>query len=164
MKKIDLGQTISILANLGVLAGIVFLAIEVSQNQATLEEQTRLNALSGREAASESFNNIRTLLLENPDLMQIWNKGNAGDELTAIEEDRFELLCATNLFSRLSIYTRQRALDLDAEVRGTIGGIRLDVQNSNRFRECWDEFKEIAAFQGHEDFVELVETGYQTSD
>jgi hypothetical protein len=32
MKKIDLGQAIQILANLGVLAGIVFLALEVSQN------------------------------------------------------------------------------------------------------------------------------------
>jgi len=32
MKKIDLGQTISILANLGVIAGIVFLAVELQQN------------------------------------------------------------------------------------------------------------------------------------
>ena len=31
MKKIDLGQTITILANVGVIAGIVFLAVEVRQ-------------------------------------------------------------------------------------------------------------------------------------
>jgi hypothetical protein len=35
MKKIDVGQTIQVLANLGVLAGIVFLAIEVRQNTET---------------------------------------------------------------------------------------------------------------------------------
>ena len=29
LKKIDLGQTISILANVGVIAGIVFLAVEL---------------------------------------------------------------------------------------------------------------------------------------
>ena len=32
MKKIDLGQTLQILANIGVIAGIVFLAVEIRQN------------------------------------------------------------------------------------------------------------------------------------
>ena len=40
MKKIDLGQTIGILANIGVIAGIVFLAIEVSQNNDQLNLQS----------------------------------------------------------------------------------------------------------------------------
>jgi hypothetical protein len=31
MKKIDLGQTITILANIGVIVGIGFLAIEIQQ-------------------------------------------------------------------------------------------------------------------------------------
>ena len=34
MKGINVGQTIQILANVGVIAGLVFLAIEVGQNQA----------------------------------------------------------------------------------------------------------------------------------
>ena len=32
MTKIDLGRTISILANIGVIAGIVFLGLELQQN------------------------------------------------------------------------------------------------------------------------------------
>ncbi len=32
MNKINLGQTITILANLGVIAGIVFLGLELRQN------------------------------------------------------------------------------------------------------------------------------------
>ncbi len=32
MKKLDLGQTITILANVGVIAGIVFLGYELRQN------------------------------------------------------------------------------------------------------------------------------------
>ena len=32
MKKIDLGQAIGILANVGVIAGIVFLGMELRQN------------------------------------------------------------------------------------------------------------------------------------
>ena len=55
MKKLDLGQTITILANLGVIAGIVFLGIELQQNNEALGLQVRLErentlrqGLSGR--------------------------------------------------------------------------------------------------------------------
>jgi len=41
MKKIELGQTISILANLGVIAGIVFLGLELQQNNTLLNAQIR---------------------------------------------------------------------------------------------------------------------------
>ena len=36
MKKIDLGQTLTILANVGVIAGIVFLGYELRQNTLVL--------------------------------------------------------------------------------------------------------------------------------
>ena len=39
MKKIDLAQTITILANLGVIGGIVFLAFEVRQNTAQMRAE-----------------------------------------------------------------------------------------------------------------------------
>jgi len=42
MKKIDLGQTIAILANVGVIAGIVFLAIEVRQNTESIDQSRRV--------------------------------------------------------------------------------------------------------------------------
>jgi hypothetical protein len=35
MKKLDLNQTVSLLANIGVIAGIIFLAIEIRQNTVT---------------------------------------------------------------------------------------------------------------------------------
>ena len=58
MKKIGLGQTIQILANIGVIAGIAFLALEVHQNNQLL-------------AADASFNRFnvererRTRVMEN---------------------------------------------------------------------------------------------------
>ena len=47
MKKLDLGQTVSILANLGVIAGIVFLGIEIRQNNYLLETQS-ISEIVGR--------------------------------------------------------------------------------------------------------------------
>jgi hypothetical protein len=41
MKKIDLNQGVNTLANLGVIAGIVFLALEINQNSEMMRAQTR---------------------------------------------------------------------------------------------------------------------------
>ena len=47
MKKIDLGQAFSILANFGVIVGIVFLAIEVRHASNATELQTIENVTNG---------------------------------------------------------------------------------------------------------------------
>lgn len=41
MKKIDVGQAVAVLANVGVIAGIMFLAIELRLNTRAVEAQTR---------------------------------------------------------------------------------------------------------------------------
>lgn len=60
MKKIDLGQTITILANVGVIAGIVFLGIELNQNtrQLALELEWQVN--------DRMIQNNRDLMGTNP--------------------------------------------------------------------------------------------------
>lgn len=83
MAKIDVKQTIGILANLGVIAGIVFLGLELHQNNQLLENQARFvlmdNQVSGymRE-------------IENPDLVERRLKANTGEVLT--ERDQALLL------------------------------------------------------------------------
>ena len=65
MKKIDLGRTIGILANVGVLAGILFLAVELRQNTESLDESRRLAAANAYQAraftfASQSLSNVQS--------------------------------------------------------------------------------------------------------
>jgi len=48
MKKIDLGQTISIVANIGVIAGIIFLGIELQQNNKLLRAEAIGSVLETR--------------------------------------------------------------------------------------------------------------------
>ncbi len=55
MKKLDLGQTISILANIGVIAGIVFLGFELRQNNVQLASQSRMNFYEMRSALETDF-------------------------------------------------------------------------------------------------------------
>jgi hypothetical protein len=55
MKKIDLGQMITILANLGVIAGIVFLAFEIRQNTAQLRAEAAYSIHQDAQRLNESI-------------------------------------------------------------------------------------------------------------
>ena len=78
MKKLDLGQTITILANVGVIAGIVFLGVELRQNNELMESQARFNRLSIQTGSN-------TLVAENAGLAAILAKANKNEELTDAE-------------------------------------------------------------------------------
>ena len=80
MKKIDLGQAITILANVGVIVGIGFLAVEVNQNNALLRNEARYNLHLARTAEIEQ-------LALNPGLGELWAKARDGERLTALETD-----------------------------------------------------------------------------
>jgi len=97
MKRFDVGQTVQILANVGILLSIVFLAIQVSQNQVTLDEENTLNALTGLEFALEGNSDFRRLLLNNRDLLEVWVTGNLGEPLSDIQKEEYEMLAAERL-------------------------------------------------------------------
>lgn len=91
MKRLDLGQTITILANLGVIAGIVFLAIEVQQNTESLNESRNLAmAQAQQERASQLDESFRSLA-NSEFLPEIFVKyrTQGRDALTAEELQRF---------------------------------------------------------------------------
>ncbi len=81
MKKIDLGQTITILANLGVIAGIIFLAIELAQNQDMMMAQTR-------NEMTRTIIELNSLSMSDQ-LAGLILKGNAGEPLSEIERFQF---------------------------------------------------------------------------
>jgi hypothetical protein len=78
MKKIDFGQAVQILTNMGVIVGIVLLGVELRQNNAALETQARLEREDVRRRAL-------TRRIESPDLIRAWVKSAQGDALTPEE-------------------------------------------------------------------------------
>ena len=90
MKKLDLGQTISILANVGVIAGIVFLVFELQQNNELMEAQVQAYRF-------ETYRGFADGILGNTTLAGAMAKVENGEALTGTEE---VLLRATalNLF------------------------------------------------------------------
>ena len=81
MKKIDLGRTINTLANLGVIAGIVFLAVELNQNNQLLE-------LEAKATLSEYLQNGWDRIASDPELVDLFIKDRNGEQLTEPEEFR----------------------------------------------------------------------------
>jgi len=82
MKKIGLGESITILSNIGVLVGIGFLAIEIQQTNDLMEFEASFNRLS---ISSEA----RNILSTNGDLAEINVKVDNREPLTEVEEYRF---------------------------------------------------------------------------
>jgi len=82
---LDLGQIIQIAANVGVIAGIVFLALEIRQNNDLLAAQAR-------EALHASKRDINLLIASTPALADVVNKANRRELLTGSEELRLEAL------------------------------------------------------------------------
>ena len=66
MKKIDFGQSIGILANIGVIAGIVFLGIEI-------RDSTRATQAASIQSASELDHEFLMRVGEDPDLAKLWS-------------------------------------------------------------------------------------------
>ncbi len=81
MKKPDLGQSIGVLANLGVIAGIVFLAIEIRQNNELLRAGARESQVESRAGSLERW-------AEDGEMMQLRLKASEGAQLTTAEEWR----------------------------------------------------------------------------
>jgi len=81
MKNHNLGQTVQILANLGVIAGIVFLALEIHQNSEQLAGQSRFNYYQGRAQAYYS-------LAMDQSLADVFQRKLSGQALAPVEELR----------------------------------------------------------------------------
>ena len=83
MKKIEVGQIVTVLANIGIIAGIVFLGYELHQNNQQLELQSRVQADARRNA-------VIGMVIENPYLVDLLGKD--AEQLTQEERDRLILM------------------------------------------------------------------------
>jgi len=134
MKKRDLGQTIGILANFGVLAGIILLVLEL--NQATLISQAEMI----------SSHNDRWVTIDlswqDRDFAAAWAKAiEAPDELTVTEMIQlngfmwsyFDHIDTTEELSELGIFNDSFAFDTVEQIINSNAYIFF----GNKFSQAW---------------------------
>ena len=138
MKKLDLGQIATLLANLGVIAGIIFLAIEIRQNNELMQAEARL-------AQANTAIDAYTLMIETEGLASALAKLRLGDELTPIEEVQLHAFVLRVFRNYQWQYGEMRLGSLDVssivpQMRAVIrseGGIGVEIP----YREYWGDYK-----------------------
>jgi len=132
MKKIDAGQTMAILANLGVLVGIVFLAIQI--RQANL--QTRVvnqTAIVGQTVS------LQASIATDADSSSIYFRGmNGYADLTGEDKMRFDLMMQA-LLGRYAASMDAAGAGLGIDATSYIGRNIAIYFEHEGFRQWWAE-------------------------
>ncbi len=135
MKKIDLGQTISIFANVGVIAGILFLAIELQQNNDLLSAQARA-------ARIELKTSFEGSLYQNVELAEIIARAHANDELTDAEEIRLLWLGRRMLTSFQYVYSEYQQGMIEESAISTAEWRIAYHQLIPHMEEAWSSYRD----------------------
>ncbi len=131
MKKIDLGQSIQILANVGVIAGIVFLGVELRQNNQLLSTQAQMQLDENRRGESEA-------IYGDEGLARILVKAEHGEDLDPVETLRLERFYRTSFLRWESDYRQLRAGFLEDLRADAINGA---LYSNPRMLEMWEKSK-----------------------
>lgn len=89
MKKLDFGQTVGLLANLGVIAGIIFLGLELRQVRDQMDAGISFNRFSEENAT-------RHLIATSPSLAGAIVKRTRGEEITPEESVTLDTYVSSN--------------------------------------------------------------------
>ncbi len=97
MKKLDLGQTIGILANVGVIAGIIFLAVEIDQS-------TKATAAAASDSVVDGYNSLNMPVITDPQVARIFIIGlYEPDRLTDVEAVQFAMWLRSQVNQHLRV-------------------------------------------------------------
>ncbi len=131
MKKLDLAQIITILANVGVVIGLVFLTLEIRQNNAQMRTQ-------GAYSINQSVETLNQAIYLDKEFADLLHRGEKSfNDLDPVEQSRL----ATFFFSE--IHLAQYILSLEDEGLSDLHFRYVDFKV--------DEFRTIP---GRKEFVE----------
>lgn len=147
MKKFDLGQAIQLLANIGVLAGIIFLAFELRQN----------NEFARAEARNAMTQSIYTLLemQQDPRWIAALERADEGQDPTF--EDTIMLGSVTSAVFRHfenAFFQRQFGVYSEGQFAAETEQLRSALEDP-RFAEYWDAEQSSHAVEFRE-FVNAI--------
>ena len=148
MKNLNLGQIIQIAANVGVIAGIVFLVVELQQNNELLEAQTLAERFDRSSGFAEE-------IVRNPALAAVIDKVERNEEITGADDVLLRAL-ALRVFRQLEwLYREGTAGRLD--LAPTLAIYQQGFKGEGIFRwplgQYWADMDEFFA----PDFVQFVE-------
>ena len=149
---------LSLIANFGVVAGIIFLAIEVRQNQELLERDYELARLDSMSLDLSRHAEHRSFRVQSREVAQLWLDGLAGNELDPVDQSRFMALCVDFVWQDALLYARSKALDIDPYVNEVVDFTKKLIAQRPGFRACWEARRDGLRNWGHGEYVDAVES------
>ena len=142
MKKIDLGQATQILTNVGMIAGIVFLGIEVAQNNEYAATEIRATRFL---LALEAF----TIAAENTQLLATVLKDRDHEKLTELEAAQLRSWWTRVLLTNQWAYTEMAV----ADTLPFIEMQRFNNETYSFYRQTWEARRSYF----EPDFIQFME-------
>ncbi len=140
MRKFDLAQIITILANVGVVIGLVFLTLEIRQNNAQMRTQ-------GAYSIYQSVETLNQAIYSDDEFADLVHRGEKSfDDLDLVEQSRL----ATFFFSE--VHLAQYILNLEDEGLSDLhfGYVDLKV---NQFRTIPGRKEFVEAYVRHSPYL-----------
>ncbi len=110
----DLGNIGEFVGAIGVVASLIYLAVQIRQSTAQMKHNTEAFRMSSLESSLESASRIREIFILNPDIAELYVEGlNRYSELDAPQRFRFAMLLR-NIFGALQAgYVRHLKFESD---------------------------------------------------
>ena len=83
--KLDIKKTLTIITNIGVIVGIIFLAVELQQNNEFLAAESEINLMQNRKYISE-------VILQDEELVKVFVKIDNGEPLAPADQYRLDAM------------------------------------------------------------------------
>jgi len=135
LKKLDLGQAVGLLANLGVIAGIVFLGVELHQNNELMEAEARAARADRLRATAEH-------VFSDQAFADLLVKAGNQEVLTESEELRVRSFNLWRLRGLEAYFVEYRAgLNPAPSVDGWNLAFHAEPWSGPSLAESWDDVK-----------------------
>ena len=145
MKTIDFGQTITTVANLGVIGGLIFVGLQLMQDRQIATNAAILDVANTRMYWAE-------LVGQNRDA---WVKGLAGEPLSATEYAQFDALAASWEVSHYAYYNAQELLSADSS--RFVREWALELNTNPGLMAWWDRFQRRLQYTNPDPAGEWIE-------
>ena len=159
-----LNRWLTLLANFGVVAGIVFLAVEIRQNQDLLElshqtmlREQELSILNATHLEVEQFNNLRAQIYLSEEISELWLNGRSGEFDNAVDEYRYNQLCSAWFIANGLSYERSIVLGRPLVLEALPQESRFGIDMNPGMKQCWDRIAPFLISFGFDEYVSAVE-------
>ncbi|MFT4561073.1 MAG: hypothetical protein ACI9BW_000813 [Gammaproteobacteria bacterium] len=131
----SIGSLAEILSAAGVIFSLIYVGFQVSQN-------TRAMHAASIDAHITSSNFVREQIVANPDVADIYHRGNANpDDLSELEKVRYRILLTSILWTSWNAYAQTKLTGLSASTFEAQKPFIKRVLTTAGGRWVWDEYQ-----------------------